>query len=74
MPPWPAEEIEQLKDLWISGISSTLIANQLPGRSRNAVIGKANRLIELGQLQPRGNRGTERRRVAGHLVGRAAQS
>lgn len=41
---WTEERIELLKKLWLEGLSGGLIAKQLHGPSRNAVIGKAHRL------------------------------
>lgn len=46
---WPDEQIDQLRKLWGEGFSATQIAKQLNGvfnthRTRNAVIGKVNRL------------------------------
>ena len=41
---WTDERIEQLKQLWESGMTASQIAEALGGVSRNAVIGKAHRL------------------------------
>jgi GcrA cell cycle regulator len=41
---WTDERIEQLKQLWINGMTASQIADELGGVSRNAVIGKAHRL------------------------------
>lgn len=41
---WTDERIETLKQLWDVGLSGSQIAERLGGLSRNAVIGKANRL------------------------------
>lgn len=42
--PWTQERIEQLKKLWDDKFSCSQIAKILGGISRNAVIGKVNRL------------------------------
>jgi len=41
---WTDERIEKLKSLWGSGKTAAEIAEELGGVTRNAVIGKANRL------------------------------
>ena len=41
---WTNERIELLKKLWAEGHSAGQIAKQMPGMSRNAVIGKVTRL------------------------------
>ena len=41
---WNDEKINKLKELWGSGTTASQIAEILGGVSRNAVIGKANRL------------------------------
>ncbi len=41
---WTEERIETLKNLWGKGFSARQIAEELGGVTRNAVIGKANRL------------------------------
>jgi GcrA cell cycle regulator len=41
---WSNDRIEQLKSLWVEGLSASRIAYALGGVSRNAVIGKAHRL------------------------------
>lgn len=41
---WTPETTEQLKRLWNEGLSAAQIAMQIPGASRNAVIGKKHRL------------------------------
>lgn len=42
---WTDEQIEKLKQLWtVDGFSATQIARQMPGFTRNAVIGKVFRL------------------------------
>ena len=41
---WTDERVETLKKLWLDGLSASQIAKQLGGVTRNAVIGKANRI------------------------------
>lgn len=41
---WTEERVEQLKALWTEGLTATQIAERLGGLSRNAVLGKVNRL------------------------------
>jgi len=41
---WTDERIERLKAMWSRGMTASLIADELGGVSRNAVIGKAHRL------------------------------
>jgi GcrA cell cycle regulator len=41
---WTEERIERLKKMWQEGSTSSQIAEELGGDSRNAVIGKAHRL------------------------------
>ncbi|MGH6889575.1 MAG: GcrA family cell cycle regulator [Rhizomicrobium sp.] len=58
---WTDERIEQLKSLWIEGLSASRIAKVMGGISRNAVIGKVHRLGLAGRAcAPR----SERIRVA----------
>lgn len=44
---WSDEELATLKEMWLEGASATRIANALPGRSRNAVLGKVHRMKEM---------------------------
>src|ERR1700753_2980895 len=65
---WTDDRIERLKKAWLDGKSSSEIAKQLGGVSRNAVIGKVSRLrlkrseaaarisMRLQQPQPRSTR------------------
>lgn len=46
--PWTDERAEQLRQFWLAGLSAGKIARKL-GLTRNAVIGKSQRL----KLQPR---------------------
>jgi hypothetical protein len=42
---WPDETVERLTKMWADGLSATIIAMRIGcGLSRNAIIGKANRL------------------------------
>ena len=44
MSAWTDDKVEKLKELWGTGLTAAQIAETLGGVSRNAVIGKANRL------------------------------
>lgn len=51
---WDDDEIRVLKRSWIDGFSASDIAMTLnSGKSRNAVLGKAHRLIAAGELPRR---------------------
>ena len=50
---WSEDRIERLKQLWAEGLSASKIAADLGGITRNAVIGKANRLELPGRQRPR---------------------
>lgn len=54
---WKDEDVEKLKELWERGLSGSLIGNEL-GKTRNAVIGKANRLGLTSRALPCGHGGT----------------
>lgn len=41
---WTRDRVARLKELWAAGMSASEIAEELGGTSRNAVIGKLNRL------------------------------
>jgi GcrA cell cycle regulator len=41
---WPSEQLDALRALWASGKSASVCAEQLGGRTRNAVIGMVHRL------------------------------
>jgi GcrA cell cycle regulator len=43
-PGWTEPRVELLRTLWAQGLSASLIARQLGGVTRNAVIGKASRI------------------------------
>ena len=49
---WTDERVEQLKKLWLEGLSASQIAKQLGGVTRNAVIGKVHRLGLSGRATP----------------------
>ncbi len=49
---WTAERIEMLQSLWREGYSASAIAERLGGISRNAVIGKAHRLLLPSRPSP----------------------
>ncbi len=49
---WTDEKVEQLKKLWLDGLSASQIANELAnGMTRNAVIGKIHRLGLSGRVK-----------------------
>jgi len=48
---WTDERVEQLKKLWIDGLSASQIAQELGGVTRNAVIGKVHRLGLSGRAK-----------------------
>jgi GcrA cell cycle regulator len=48
---WSDERVEQLKKLWEAGLSSSQIAAELGGVTRNAVIGKIHRLGLSGRVR-----------------------
>jgi GcrA cell cycle regulator len=50
---WSNDRIEQLKSLWVEGLSASRIAYALGGVSRNAVIGKVHRLSLAGRTNTR---------------------
>jgi hypothetical protein len=68
-PAWTPEQDALLRELWAEGLSAEKIAQRIPGRSRNSVIGRAHRMglaprqspIEYGLTEEQGR---ERRRVA----------
>lgn len=41
---WTDERIDELKRLWATGLSASLIAKRMGGITRNAILGKAHRL------------------------------
>ena len=49
---WTPERIEMLQSLWREGHSASAIAQRLGGISRNAVIGKAHRLLPPSRPSP----------------------
>jgi hypothetical protein len=46
---WTVERIEQLKKLWVAGLSASRIAAEIGNCTRNAVIGKVQRLGLTGR-------------------------
>lgn len=48
---WTDERVEQLKKLWIEGLSASQIAGELGNVTRNAVIGKVHRLGLSGRAK-----------------------
>ncbi|MGD1933930.1 MAG: GcrA family cell cycle regulator [Candidatus Phaeomarinobacter sp.] len=59
---WTDERVEQLKQMWIDGLSASQSAARLGGVTRNAVIGKVHRLGLSGRGAP--TRVTRRRPAA----------
>ena len=49
---WTDERVEQLKQMWMDGLSASQIAARLGGVTRNAVIGKVHRLGLSGRGAP----------------------
>ena len=41
---WNEENTKKLRELWKKGFTASQIAEQIPGKSRNAIIGRAHRL------------------------------
>lgn len=52
MTPWTEERVEVLRNLWLAEFSASLIAAELGGTSRSAVIGKIHRLGLCGRGKP----------------------
>ena len=50
---WTEEKVEKLKELWGKGNTASQIAEIIGGISRNAVIGKANRLNLSSKIKTR---------------------
>src|SRR4051812_39810725 len=48
---WTDERVELLKKLWADGLSASVIATELGGVTRNAVIGKVHRLGLSGRAK-----------------------
>ena len=48
---WTDDRVEQLKKLWMDGLSASQIALELGGVTRNAVIGKVHRLGLSGRAK-----------------------
>ncbi len=49
---WTDERVEQLRQMWLDGLSASQIAARLGGVTRNAVIGKVHRLGLSGRGAP----------------------
>jgi GcrA cell cycle regulator len=49
---WTPERVDLLKTLWDKGLSASQVAKQLGGVTRNAVIGKINRMGLSGRAKP----------------------
>lgn len=49
---WTSDRVEMLQSLWRQGHSASAIADRLGGISRNAVIGKAHRLLLPSRPSP----------------------
>lgn len=49
---WTKETIDKLKELWNQGLSAEQISREIPGTTRNAVIGKKHRLGLEKRKQP----------------------
>lgn len=61
--PWTPEREERLRELWAKGVSASKVAAELGGGlTRNAVIGKVNRL-KLPMRKPSGPTGARAKRV-----------
>jgi GcrA cell cycle regulator len=64
---WTKERVELLRKLWLEEFSASLIAAELGGVSRSAVIGKIHRLGLCGRGQPTSPvKGRRKPRSAGH--------
>ena len=68
---WTDERVELLKKLWADGLSASQIAAELGGITRNAVIGKVQRLALLDRYLEQLGLGFQlifvrERRVAAH--------
>lgn len=75
-------KIAKLRELWERGVSASLIAAQIGGVTRNAVLGKAFRLrlpmrvavVRKAWTRPTRRKGPERRRETLHLVPKPRKS
>lgn len=50
---WTSESVDLLKEKWAAGLTATQIAAEMPGFTRNAVIGKAHRLDLPMRISPK---------------------
>ena len=41
---WDQQKEQKLRELWTKGLSASKISEQIPGTTRNSIIGKSNRL------------------------------
>ena len=41
---WDQHKVQKLRELWTKGLSASKISEQIPGTTRNSVIGKSHRL------------------------------
>lgn len=51
--PWTDERVDELRRLWVEGLSAEEIAGRLGGVTRNSVIGKVHRLGLTGRSEDR---------------------
>lgn len=49
---WSDAEKDLLRDQWDAGLTAGSIAKNLPGRSRNAILGQAHRLYLATRVSP----------------------
>lgn len=61
---WSLDRIDLLKKLWADGYSASMIAAEIPGATRGAVIGKIHRLGLSGRARKSGIRSAPRPRSA----------
>ena len=41
---WDQHKVQKLRELWSKGLSASKISEQIPGTTRNSIIGKSHRL------------------------------
>ena len=63
---WTDERVETLKKLWSDGLSASQIANELGSVTRNAVIGKVNRLGLSGRAKSPSSSAPRQRKPRAH--------
>lgn len=49
---WTGNELDTIRRLWAEGLSIAKIADRLPGRTKNAVVGKIHRLVLPSRPSP----------------------